>query len=152
MMERFLNEYCCLELKNFLCFPSVWGRRGDALCFLGEGGVRCHFPRRHLLKDLGTLSSRGQVDISVGGAQAEFPGPHVCSLAAPCPWTVFALTCAHACLGLSLGVTLTPRSWPPDSTWKLHCSFCVGQTLPVLGPWGASCWEHGVSWPGVSAP
>lgn len=78
-MERFLNEYCSLELKSLLCFPSVIDpavpQRGA-----GEGapfvswGRQVLFPQgRHLLEDLGTLLSWGQVDISMGGGPGRGP-------------------------------------------------------------------------------
>lgn len=149
-----------IELKSFLRFPSVIlqfhsvGPEGGRPLFSGGGGSGAISPGGIFLRIWGPCR--------VGGRWiSAWEGPRPSSLVFTsalwlplAPWSVcaLALACVHACLGLSLGVTLTPRSWPPDPTWKPHCPFCVGQTLTVLGPWGASCREHGVSWPGVSAP
>ena len=106
MMERFLNEYCSLELKSLLCFPSVidpavpqrGAREGGPFVFWGR---QVPFPQgRHLLKDLGTLLSWRQVAISMGGPRLSslvFTSALWLLLA---PWSVCVLECGHACRGL----------------------------------------------------
>lgn len=117
------------------------------------GGVRCCFPRVGIfLRIWGPCRVGGRWISAWEGAQVEVPGLHFHSLAALCPpECVCARVCPCMSGAVSPGVTRTPRSRPPDSTWRPLCSSCVGDP-PCPPPLRASWRGHGVSWPGVSAP